>query len=253
VWLVSTAARARTVILGVLIGLLEAACDLGLVSPTTFSPPSQIIISLWKILRSGSFNGQIWSTVSNVLAAMIISVVAGFAVGILAHAVPRVRQAIEPLLAGCYSIPGFIFYVPLLGIFGLNDAPLISVGCILAIPSMVLATFNGLDRIPAVLLRFSRVCHLGFFETMFLIKLPSALPYLFSGIRLCLAYAFIGVIASEFILSDRGVGYSIAFAYHDFDIKTMYALMLLIIVLVTGVNMGLNAWENKLMAKRGRR
>jgi NitT/TauT family transport system permease protein len=88
---------------------------------------------------------------------------------------------------------------------------------------------------------------------MFLIKLPSALPYLFSGIRLCLAYSFIGVIASEFILSDRGVGYSIAFAYHDFDIRTMYALMLLIIVLVTGVNMGLNAWESKLMAKRGRR
>lgn len=251
-WLVSRPAVARAIILLALVALLEIVCDAGLISRTTLIPPSQMVSALGVILFSGKFNGQIWSTISNVGAAMLISVVAGFLIGVAVHAVPRIRQAVQPLLASSYAVPGFIFYVPLLGVFGLNDAPLISVGCILAIPSMILATFNGLDRIPMVLLRYSRVCHLSAVQTMVSVKLPSALPYLFSGIRLCLAYAFIGVIASEFILSDRGVGYSIAFAYHDFDIRTMYALMLLIIMMVTGVNTALQRWENKLMAKRRR-
>lgn len=251
-WLVSRPAVARAIILLALVALLEIVCDAGLISRTTLIPPSQMVSALGVILFSGKFNGQIWSTISNVGAAMLISVVAGFLIGVAVHAVPRIRQAVQPLLASSYAVPGFIFYVPLLGVFGLNDAPLISVGCILAIPSMILATFNGLDRIPTVLLRYSRVCHLSAVQTMVSVKLPSALPYLFSGIRLCLAYAFIGVIASEFILSDRGVGYSIAFAYHDFDIRTMYALMLLIIMMVTGVNTALQRWENKLMAKRRR-
>jgi NitT/TauT family transport system permease protein len=252
VWLVNHPAVARTIILVALVGLLEIICDAGMVRPTTLIAPSQMAVALAIILLSGKFNSQIWSTVSNVGAAMLISVVSGFVIGVLIHAVPRVRQAVQPLLASSYAIPGFIFYVPLLGVFGLNDAPLISVGCILAIPSMILATFNGLDRIPVVLLRYSRVCHLSSVQTMLSVKLPSTIPHLFSGIRLCLAYAFIGVIASEFILSDRGVGYSIAYAYHDFDMRTMYALMLLIILLVTGVNAGLQKWENRIMAKRSR-
>jgi NitT/TauT family transport system permease protein len=39
----------------------------------------------------------------------------------------------------------------------------------------------------------------------------------------------IGVIAGEFILSSRGIGYRIAFAYNNFDTRAMYALMLLLI------------------------
>jgi NitT/TauT family transport system permease protein len=243
---------ARTALLLVLVGLLEVACRADWISRTTLIAPSEMFVVLFQGLHSGHFNEAIASTIGNVGAAMLISVVFGFLAGVTIHALPRIRQAVEPFLASSYAIPGFIFYVPLLGAFGVNDAPLISVGCILAVPSMILATFNGLDRIPSVLGRVSRVYHLGFFRTMFLVTLPCAAPYLFSGVRLCLAYAFIGVIASEFILSDRGIGYSIAFAYHDFDIRTMYALMLLLILLVTGANMGLQMWEERLMTRRRR-
>jgi NitT/TauT family transport system permease protein len=241
---------ARTLLLLLVVGLFEVACDAGWISHTTLIAPSEMVAALVHGLRSGRFNDAIASTMGNVVVAMLISVVFGFCVGVTVHALPRIRRAVEPFLASSYAIPGFIFYVPLLGAFGVSDIPLISVGCILAVPSMILATFNGLDRIPGVLGRVSKMYHLGFLRRMFLVTLPCAAPYLFSGARLCLAYAFIGVIASEFILSDRGIGYSIAFAYHDFDVRTMYALMLLLILLVTGVNMGLQRWEERLMMRR---
>jgi len=67
------------------------------------------------------------------------------------------------------------------------------------------------------------------------------------------AYSFIGVIASEFILSGGGLGYSIAYAYNNFDNRTMYALMLFILLLVGSINAVLHVWEQRLIARRGGR
>ena len=55
---------------------------------------------------------------------------------------------------------------------------------------------------------------------MWRIRLPAAAPHLFSGLKLAVAYSFIGVIAGEFILSTKGVGHEIAYAYNNFDNPT---------------------------------
>ena len=85
-----------------------------------------------------------------------------------------------------------------------------------------------------------------------LIDLPAAAPYLFTGVKLSVAYAFIGVIASEFILSGSGLGYAIAYAYNNFQNREMYALMLLILLMATVVNGALDAVDKRLQARRSR-
>jgi NitT/TauT family transport system permease protein len=82
--------------------------------------------------------------------------------------------------------------------------------------------------------------------------LPSAAPYLLTGIKLALAYAFIGVIGAEFIMSQTGIGYEISFAYNNFDNKIMYPLILLILAVSIAINAVLSHWEQILMQRRGR-
>ena len=53
-----------------------------------------------------------------------------------------------------------------------------------------------------------------------------------TGMKLVIVYAFIADIAGEFLLSDRGIGHEIAFAYNNFDNASMYGLILLVIALV---------------------
>jgi NitT/TauT family transport system permease protein len=65
-------------------------------------------------------------------------------------------------------------------------------------------------------------------------------------VKLAVAYAFIGVIASEFILSGAGVGYAIAHAYNDFENRTMYGLMLLVVLAVGAANALLDAATRRL-------
>ena len=83
------------------------------------------------------------------------------------------------------------------------------------------------------------------------VTLPSAGPYIVTGIKLAVAYAFIGVIGSEFILSRGGIGYEISFAYTNFDNATMYPLIVLILLASVAINAGLSRWEHRLLSRRG--
>jgi NitT/TauT family transport system permease protein len=130
--------------------------------------------------------------------------------------------------------------------------PIIAIGVLQAIVAMVTATLSGLDRIPRVMRKSAQMMRMPRWRSALFIELPAALPYLFTGVKLAVAYAFIGVIASEFILSGSGIGYAIAYAYNNFENRDMYALMLFVLLLVTAINMVLNAFDRHFQARRWR-
>ena len=116
---------------------------------------------------------------------------------------------------------------------------------------MIIATLNGLDRVPRVLTKVARVHRMGTVSTALRLKLPAAAPYLFTGVKLAVSYGFIAVIASEFILAPSGLGRIISDAYTDFNNPRMYALMLLLIIVATVVNMMLHVFDQRWAARRG--
>jgi NitT/TauT family transport system permease protein len=207
--------------------------------------------ALAQLLISGRVNPEIARTFGIVLIAAVISVVAGFALGVVVHALPRVRQALDPFFATYYAVPIFIFYPVLIVIFGLSVMPIVLMGVATAIVAMVISTLNGLDRVPQVLSKVARVHRMGRIATALLLKLPAAAPHLFTGVKLAVSYAFIGVIASEFILAPAGLGRVISDAYTDFNNRQMYALMLLLIIVATMVNMLLHVLDQRWAERRG--
>jgi len=124
-------------------------------------------------------------------------------------------------------------------------------GVATAIVAMIIATLNGLDRVPRVLTKVARVHHMGTIATALRLKLPAAAPHLFTGVKLAVSYAFIGVIASEFILAPVGLGRVISDAYSDFNNRKMYALMLLLVIVATVVNMLLHVLDQRWAERRG--
>ena len=177
----------------------------------------------------------------------------GFALGLLIHALPRLRAALDPFFATYYAVPVFIFYPVMIAIFGLSLIPIVLMGVATAIVAMIIATLNGLDRIPRVLTKVARVHRMGRLATALRLQLPAAAPYLFTGVKLSVSYAFIAVIAAEFILAPAGLGRAIANAYADFDNRRMYALMLFVLLIATVVNAGLHAWDLRWAKRRGAR
>jgi NitT/TauT family transport system permease protein len=241
----------RIAVLTIAVGLLEISCRVGLIDQHVVIPPSEMADALVRLLISGQANDQIVRTFGIVVAAILISVTGGFALGVIIHALPRVREALDPFFATYYAVPIFIFYPVMIVIFGLSVMPIVLMGVATAIVAMIIATLNGLDRVPRVLTKVARVQRMGRIATALLLKLPAAAPHLFTGVKLAVSYAFIGVIASEFILAPAGLGRVISDAYADFNNREMYALMLLLVVVATVVNMLLHVFDQRWSERRG--
>jgi NitT/TauT family transport system permease protein len=243
----------RLLLVAFLLALLEVACRLRWIDPIAVIAPSQMAAGAWRLLASGQYTGDILLTLSNVAIACSLAVVSGFAAGWLLYRLPRFRRAADPLLASYYSVPTFIFYPLFIVMFGLNRWPLVAIGFVFAVVAMALNTLQGFERVPRVLRRTARAMRLSTSQEMIHVVLPSCAPYLFTGLKLAIVYAFIGVIAGEFVLSGAGFGFQIAFAYNSFDNATMYGLMILLLGFVGGLNMLLYSWERRLYLRRGGR
>ena len=233
------------------VGLLEFCCRVGLIDRGVVIPPSEMMDALVRLLISGDANEEILRTFGIVIAAASAAMALGFVLGLIVHALPRLRQALDPFFATYYAVPIFIFYPVLIVIFGLSMIPILLMGILTALVAMIIATLNGLDRVPAVLTKVARVHRMGTIATALLLKLPAAAPHLFTGVKLAVSYALIGVIASEFILAPAGLGREISDAYADFNNRKMYALMLLLILVATAVNMLLQMLDQRWAERRG--
>lgn len=249
--------RHRTPVLRIVVVLgaflaVELLARIGSIPRVMMIPPSEMVVALARILASGRMNVHIAITLRNVGIALTGALLLGFVAGVVVHALPRLRRILDPLFASYYSIPIFVFYPLFIVIFGMGSIPLIIMGFLSAVVAMVINTLNGLDRVPRVFRKTAQVFQLSRARTVCLIILPAAAANLFTGVKLAVAYSFIGVIAAEFILSGGGMGYQISFAYYAFDNNTMYALILLILVLVTVINMSLYVWEKRLLTRMGR-
>ena len=230
---------------------LEILCRASIINRMTMIPPTEMVAALWQILESGRYNADIAFTVVNTAAAAVLSVVGGFVVGAILHALPRLRRALEPLLSAYYAVPVFVFYPLLIVAFGVGRGALIAMGALVGIVAMIVNTLSGLDRVPLVLVKTATALSVDRLRSLILIRLPAAGPHLITGVKLSVAYSVIGIVAGEFILSTAGIGKRIAFGYQDFDNRTMYGMLLLLLVVFMIVNGALAAWEKRLHRRFG--
>jgi NitT/TauT family transport system permease protein len=214
-------------------------------------PPHRIVVDFVLLLASGKLTAEIAKSMGNVLLAFALAYVIGIVVGTVLHGFKTARDTLDPLFATYYAIPVFAFYPLFIVMFGLGDGPQVLIGVLLGVVAVIVTTLNGLDRVPPVLRKTARIAGLGPLETALRVTLPFCAPYLITAAKLALAYAFIGVIGSEFIMARDGMGYEIGYAFLNFDNATMYPLILLILLLSIVMNGLLSHWEKVLLGRRG--
>jgi NitT/TauT family transport system permease protein len=234
----------------VLVLALEAICRAGLVRPTTLVPPSVMVVAMVQALIDPATLGDFVVTILSVAAAAAIAAALGVAGGILLHAAPRVRRAVEPFIASYYALPLFALYPVLVVVFGVGPRPIVATGVVYAMMSVVIGTLAGLDRIPRVFRKVARVQRLGRIETIRRVLMPACAPEILGGIGLSVSYAFVAVIASEFLLAPRGIGHAIANSYMSFRTREMYGLLLGLGVCVVLINWGLHRLRLQLVEGR---
>jgi NitT/TauT family transport system permease protein len=145
-----------------------------------------------------------------------------------------------------YAVPFFAFYPLLISLLGLGIIPILTIAWGFSVVIIVTNTASGLGEIPEVYIKAGKDMNLSARQLLTRVYFPAAVPYVFTGLKLGFIYALIGVIASEFILAESGLGWLISYSYNNFDVRGMYAAMLLVVVLAVTVNAVLAGIERRL-------
>lgn len=223
----------------------ELAPRLGIVDSRFVSPLSQVLVTLWDLIRSGEL-------ITHLQASLIRSAL-GFGSAI-AIAIPLgaaiawyspVRELLTPVLelfrntAALALLPVFVL---VLGIGETSKIAIVFYACFFPI---LLSTISGVAAVDPQLLRSARVLGLSPVTTFRKVVFPAAIPTIFTGIRISGASAILVLIAAEMIGATAGLGFLINYSQYNFLIPQMYAGILTTSVVGLAINYGLVAIERR--------
>lgn len=194
-------------------------------------PPSAVFVELWE--RWDYFLPNIPSTVYEIWVGFLIALVAGVALAIPVALTRFGDQAIMPILVATQSVPKTALAPIFVIWFGFGFTPKIVVAALLAFFPIVVNTVRGLRSVDPELVQYLTTLGASRWEILRRLRFPSALPFLFAGMKVSISLAVVGAVVGEFIGADQGLGYVILRAINNFDTGTMFAGLL--IVSVVGV------------------
>lgn len=173
----------------------------------------------------------LWFTVREVVLGLLLGVVVGIALAVLIDAVPILEFVILPYVVALVMTP-MIALVPVVFLeFGDALWVRIVVVAFAAAPMMMLNTLTGLRRTPQIRLDLMRALRASRVQTLWRVKLPSALPMMFTGLLIGAIFAVIAGVGTEFVSSDQGLGAMIVYYSSLVQTGIVYAAIFLLVLL----------------------
>jgi NitT/TauT family transport system permease protein len=168
------------------------------------------------------------TTMQEVLAGFALSVLVGVPLALAIASSPLFERAAYPLLVGSQAVPK-IAIAPLFVIWlGFGIAPKILMAFLISIFPVIVAGVVGLRSVEAEKLHLARSMGASRWQTFAMFRLPSALPSLFGGLKLAIAFAVTGAVVGEFIGADRGLGRVIMVANGNLDTPALFAAVVVL-------------------------
>jgi NitT/TauT family transport system permease protein len=206
----------------------QLAVTLGHIPPVILPSPVSItkyIIERYDILLMHAVPTTLESAASFVLATLL-----GIALAIIITYSQIAREALYPNLVFFQLIPK-IALAPLFIIWlGIGSQSRIAFSVFIAFFPVVIATTAGFANVDKGMLRLCRSLTASEWQIFTSVRFPAALPHIFSGMKIAVTLAIIGVIIGEFITAQAGLGYLIIFATARADTEISMAAIVVLCV-----------------------
>jgi NitT/TauT family transport system permease protein len=198
------------------------------------------------MLLSADFWVDIRATFSAFAVSVVVETVLGLTIGAFLGLRRMTGDVVEPMIAGLYAIPKLMFFPIVTLFFGIGLSSEVAFGVLHGIIPIILFTMSAVRNIKPVYLKTGRVLGLSTTRTLLTIALPSAVPEIFTGLRIGVAGALIGVILCEMFGSSHGVGFRLMNAMSNNVVADISALTLLLVVVAAVLSGILMAIDEKL-------
>jgi NitT/TauT family transport system permease protein len=240
----------QTILIAILLAVWEFAAKSGWIDAVLIGSPSGVYRYLIQEIPSGTIGRELLWTMSGALIAFAIGSGLAICTGLMFVAWPFAERLLSPLLSGLNAMPR-IALAPLFIIwFGLGLGSKVAMGASLTYFIVLSSTVAGARMVSQEHLILSTTLGASPSQRFFTFVLPSAVPSLFSGLRLGLIYSLLGVVGAELIASEHGLGQVLSLLAAGFKTSGVLAILLVLALVGTAISAGMSYFEQHLLRWR---
>lgn len=180
----------------------------------------EYIFQKWNFLLRHS-----WVTTYETLAGFFLSILVGIPLAITLVWSKVLDRSIMPILVVSQTFPK-VAIAPLLIIwFGLGLLPKVLVSFIIAFFPVVISGVTGMRSVEAEMLELIHSMRASSLQVFWKMRLPYALPHLFSGFKVAITFAIVGAVIGEWVGADKGLGYMLLWANANLDTVLLFSIL----------------------------
>lgn len=221
-----------------------------LTSEFFISRPSLIADQFTDWLVNGTifYHGAI--TLLEAVSGFLLGAMFGMAMGVWLGRAETTAEVLDPFIMMFYSLPK-VALAPLFVLwFGIGIDMKILLTATIVFFLVFLNTYTGVRSVSRELIAILRLMGASQRHVLTKVVLPSAITWVFTGLRLSVPYALIGAIVGELIASNRGLGYLLANSAGQFDTTGVFAALIAIMIMAFFLNATVKGLELKAMPWR---
>lgn len=203
----------------------------GIVSPRILPGPGDVVVAFWDLLISGVLIDNLGVTVYEVIAGFVLGSVGGFVIAVGASLSVSFRQVVTPYMVALQVTPR-VAIAPLLFIWlGFGAFPKVVLAATICFFPVFINTLTGLTIIGEDEKELFKSLRASRSQEFFRLRLPSAMPVTFAGLKTAISLALIGAIVGEFVSADQGLGLLIQRFSFQLNSSAAYAVLFTLTIL----------------------
>jgi len=222
--------------------LWEGVARLG--APAWLPPVSAVGAAWWNLVLSGQFF-SLRNTAVTLAVGLAVVFAAAALLAILMSVSSLAEDALTPYLNAALSIPHVALVPVLILLWGLSDVTRVATVISFALAPLVAQWAAAAKDLPRGLLEMARSFDAGPARRLVSVILRAAAPMLLTGVRIAVVQGIKGVVSAEILIGVIGIGRLLQNATLTFDLASLYAVILTLLVLSIAVYFILEAVERR--------
>lgn len=191
-------------------------------------PPSMIAESLWTQLNDDLFWGHFWVTTQETLIGFAIGVTVALTLGTAISQIRLVEKTLMPYIVAFQTVPK-VALAPLFVVwFGFGLTSKIVMAAVISFFPILINVIEGLRSADSDRVQMLTVFGASRSQIFRMVRLPTALPFIFAGLDIGIVFAILGAVVGEFIGAQEGLGYLLLQTNYNFDIAGMFAVLVVL-------------------------
>jgi NitT/TauT family transport system permease protein len=224
-----SAGRIRLLLVVLLLALWEFA-PASKATKFWLSSPSMILSTLWGWIAEGSLWAHLGASLSVMITGYALGCIAGIGLGFLFGFLPRVHRVLSPYVAAFYALPKIALAPLFIILFGIDMASKVALVSITVFFLLLNNTIDGVKDVDRDLVQTLKLMGASATEIVRKVLIPSALPWILTGMRISVRYAFTATLLAELIAANRGLGFLIEYNSGNFNATGSYAAIAVLVV-----------------------